>query len=181
MSRNAGPSLDSFKQVSENGKGNWEAGKADSAGDSLLKQTRAAHILSHVAAFQKAKYREKFQLFPENMLTYTSLKERFLLPARTEELFIGKKGTKRGAGSGSPGESSQKQAGQEKTPAAEGSFHGNRWLHSLPTRSAQSYFLLLQNLLHQLTAEFGCGWAGMSVSMAHTHSSSPSIFKMQTA
>ena len=63
MSRNAGPSLDSFKQVSENGKGNWEAGKADSAGDSLLKQTRAAHILSHVAAFQKAKYREKFQLF----------------------------------------------------------------------------------------------------------------------
>ena len=62
LSRNAGPSLDSFKQVSENGKGNWEAGKADSAGDSLLKQTRAAHILSHVAAFQKAKYREKFQL-----------------------------------------------------------------------------------------------------------------------
>ena len=39
-----------------------------------------------MAAFQKAKYREKFQLFPENMLTYTSLKERFLLPARTEEL-----------------------------------------------------------------------------------------------
>lgn len=102
MSRNAGPSLDSFKQVSENGKGNWEAGKADSAGDSLLKQTRAAHILSHVAAFQKAKYREKFQLFPENMLTHTSLKERFLLPARTEELVYWEERDKTGVWVGEP-------------------------------------------------------------------------------
>ena len=89
--------------------------------------------------------------------------------------------TKWGAGSGTPGESSQRQAGQDKIPSAEGSFHGNKWLHSLPSRSAQSHFLLLQNLLNQLAAEFGCGWVGMSVSMVDTHSNSLSIFKMQTA
>lgn len=47
LSRNAGLSLDSFKQVSENGKGNWEAGKADQKRETpLLSKHVAAHILS---------------------------------------------------------------------------------------------------------------------------------------
>lgn len=131
--------------------------------------------------FKKQSTGRNFSCFLKTCSLTLPWKRGFYYLRELRSLFIGKKGTKRGAGSGSPGESSQKQAGQEKIPEAEGSFHGNKWLHSLPTRSAQSYFLLLQNLLHQLTAEFGCGWAGMSVSMAHTHSSSPSIFKMQTA
>ena len=55
-----------------------------------------------MAAFQKAKYREKFQLFPANMLTYTSLKERFLLPASTEELVYWEERDKMGGWVGDP-------------------------------------------------------------------------------
>lgn len=60
--------------------------EADSVGGCLL---ISKHVLYAYRAmwllFKKAKHVEKFQLFPENMLTYTSLVEG-LLPVRTEEL-----------------------------------------------------------------------------------------------
>lgn len=78
-----------------------------------------------MTAFQKAKYREKFQLFPENTLTYTSLRERFYYLGELRSLFIGKKETKWGWGEGAR-ESPQQQAEKEKTFEAEGFFNGKK-------------------------------------------------------
>lgn len=102
-----------------------------------------------------------------------------LSPARTEELVYWEERDKMGGWVGEPWRVIPESGWAGENTCGWGLAQWEQVGHSPPTRSAQSHFLLLQNLLHQLTAEFGCGWAGKSASVVDTHSSFLGMFKMQ--